>query len=95
MKQTTHTWIAIRALELIGQDRKTKGLAELLTPWVKYSYVGCWLPDMSQFRKGHGVVNNHTFKMAPFAGDHKDRFVISKDKLTAKIDSNIELHSLG
>ena len=51
MKQTAHTWIAIRALGLIQRDAKAKKLAQILKPWVKHSYIGCWLPDMPISRK--------------------------------------------
>ena len=52
MKQRGHTWIALRAIGLIQDDSKTQNLAQILAPWAKYSYIGCWLPDMAAFRKG-------------------------------------------
>ena len=81
MKQTGHTWIALRAIGLIQDDPKTEGLAKVLAPWAKHSYVGCWLPDMSGFKKGHGIVANHTFKNAPYKGKNKTHFVVEKKKL--------------
>jgi hypothetical protein len=91
MKQAAHTWIAIRALELIQRDQKTKGLGQILAPWVKQSYIGCWLPDMPHFKKGHGLTQNHTFKMAPYEDDYPGRFVLGKDELASQIDANSDL----
>jgi hypothetical protein len=91
MKQRCHTWIALRAIDLIQNDTKTKDLAEVLKPWVKYSYIGCWLPDMQQFKKGHGIIGNHTFKNKPYAGPNKSRFVLKKDALLASLDLNLSL----
>ncbi len=93
MKQIGHTWIALRAIGLIEKDRKTKGLAKVLAPWAKHSYIGCWLPDMPGFKKGHGIVGNHTFKNAPYEGNNESRFIISKRKLLKALDPNLELHS--
>lgn len=92
MKQTGHTWIALRAIGLIQDDPKTLGLAKVLAPWAKYSYIGCWLPDMPKFKKGHGIIGNHTFKNAPYTGKNKSRFVVPKKKLLKALDSNLALH---
>ena len=91
MKQIGHTWIALRAIGLIQDDPKTQGLAKVLAPWAKHSYIGCWLPDMSGFKKGHGIIGNHTFKNAPYNGSNKSRFVVSKRKLLNALDSNLAL----
>jgi hypothetical protein len=92
MKQTGHTWIALRAIGLIQDDAKTKMLAEVLAPWAKHSYIGCWLPDMAGFKKGHGIVGNHTFKNAPYEGENESRFILKKKKLLKALDSNLALH---
>jgi hypothetical protein len=91
MKQRGHTWIALRAVDLIAQDPKCQGLATILGKWAKHSYLGCWLPDMAKFKKGHGVVGNHTFKNAPYKGENKSRFVLEKEKLLSKLDDNLAL----
>jgi hypothetical protein len=93
MKQTTHTWIALRAIGLIKTDLKMKGLYQILSPWAKQSSIGCWLPDMASFKKGHGRTNNHTFKLLPYGKPDKPRFILIKNKLLSKLDSNIDLHS--
>lgn len=92
MKQIGHTWIALRAIELIQNDPKTHGLGKVLAPWAKHSYIGCWLPDMPGFKKGHGIVGNHTFKNAPYSGENRSRFVVSKKKLLTALDPNLALH---
>jgi len=92
MKQIGHTWIALRAIGLIQEDPKTQDLARVLAPWAKHSYIGCWLPDMSKFKKGHGIVGNHTFKNAPYRGKNQSRFVVEKKKLLKALDPNLALH---
>ncbi len=92
MKQIGHTWIALRAIGLIQDDPKTRKLAQVLAPWAKHSCIGCWLPDMPKFKKGHGIIGNHTFKNAPYKGEGKLRFVVSKQKLLNALDSNLALH---
>jgi len=92
MKQIGHTWIALRAIGLIQDDPKTQDLAQVLAPWAKYSYIGCWLPDMQKFKKGHGIIGNHTFKNAPYTGNNKSRFVVPKQKLLDALDPNLALH---
>lgn len=92
MKQTAHTWIALRAIGLIQEDPKTQDLGKVLAPWAKHSYIGCWLPDMPGFKKGHGVIGSHTFKNAPYTGENPSRFVLPKQKLLRGIDSNLALH---
>jgi hypothetical protein len=92
MKQSCHTWIALRAIGLLQDDPKTKNLAEILEPWAKHSYIGCWLPDMAGFKKGHGVIGNHTFKNAPYKGANASRFVVLKNDLLKVLDPNIALY---
>lgn len=92
MKQKGHTWIALRAIGLIQKDRGTKGLSKILAPWAKHSYIGCWLPDMAKFKKGHGIVGNHTFKNAPYKKKDKSRFILKKNKLLASLDPNLALY---
>lgn len=91
MKQTGHTWIALRAIGLIQDDPKTRDLAKVLAPWAKHSYVGCWLPDWPKFKKGHGIVGNHTFKNAPYTGKDKTRFITPKQDVLDALDPNLAL----
>lgn len=92
MKQIGHTWIALRAIGLIQDDPKTQDLAQILSPWAQHSSIGCWLPDMQKFKKGHGIIGNHTFKNAPYSGKNKSRFVLPKQKLLKGLDPNLSLH---
>ena len=93
MKQKAHTWIALRAIGLLQNDWKTKKLASILSPYARESCIGCWLPDMSSFKKGHGYTNNHTFKCAPYNGENPKRFIVKKNKLLNSIDKNLMLYS--
>ncbi len=92
MKQICHTWISLRAIGLLQDDPKTKGLVKILTPWAKHSCIGCWLPDMQKFKRGHGIIGNHTFKNAPYSGENEPRFVVKKRKLLKALDENLALH---
>ncbi len=92
MKQRGHTWIAIRAIGLIQEDPKTIDLAKVLAPKAKESCIGCWLPDMGGFKKGHGIIGNHTFKNAPYNGPNKSHFVLKKDKLLKSLDPGLALY---
>ncbi|MHC4713497.1 MAG: hypothetical protein ACYTAN_09555 [Planctomycetota bacterium] len=92
MKQRCHAWIALRAIGLIQDDAKTQDLAQVLAPRAKYSSIGCWLPDMAKFKKGHGIIGNHTFKNAPYTGKNKSRFVLRKQRLLESLDTNLALH---
>ena len=92
MKQTCHTWIALRAIGLIQEDPKTQNLGKILAPWAKHSYIGCWLPDMQKFKKGHGVIGNHTFKNAPYKGENQSRFILPKNKLLEGLDPHLALY---
>ena len=47
MKQPTHTWIAIRAIELLRQEGKTPGLVKLLRPHALKTAIGSWVPDLT------------------------------------------------
>jgi len=90
MKQKTHTWIGIRAIGLMQQDPGTRGLGRLLAPWVRHCHAGCWLPDMSGFKKGHGMTQNHTFKIKPLPWT-APHFVLDQAGLTAELDQNLAL----
>lgn len=92
MKQRCHTWIALRAVDLISNDPDTKELSSVLIPRSKYSSIGCWLPDMNDFKKGHGITGHHTFKIAPYYDDDKDRFIVSKEKLLKALNHNFALY---
>ncbi len=93
MKQRCHTWIALRAIGLLQEDPSTKTLARVLSPWARHSSIGCWLPDMTGFKKGHGIIANHTFKNAPYAGPNKSRFVLLKKNLLEALDPNLAVHT--
>lgn len=46
MNQPTHTWIAIRALELLKDQGEALGLVSILEPNIKLAAIGSWLPDL-------------------------------------------------
>ncbi|MDH4020550.1 MAG: hypothetical protein OEU84_13215 [Xanthomonadales bacterium] len=88
MKQRTHTWLAIRAIALLEDAGETPGLVKILKPHVKESAIGSWIPDLADSKKGSGDIDYHIFKMKPFNGAQKQRFVTNKAKLFQQIGSD-------
>ena len=82
MDQITHTWIAVRAVALLEDEGKAKGLVGLLKPQVREASVGAWLPDRADARISSTVRDNHVFEILPFKKDA--RFVVSKRDLLGK-----------
>lgn len=83
MNQRTHAWLAIRAVALLQEGGLAPKLVELLSPHVKGATVGAWLPDMADAKLGGSKTENHIFKMEPYKGNQKKRFIATKDELTA------------
>ena len=81
MKQRTHTWLAVRAIALLEDEGETPGLVKILKPCVKETAIGSWIPDLADSKKGSGDIDFHIFKMKPFNGNLKDRFVTDKATL--------------
>ncbi|MBI5529304.1 MAG: hypothetical protein HY897_23515 [Deltaproteobacteria bacterium] len=67
MKQATHAWIAVRAMGLIEEDAETAGLFSILRRHTRNAALGAWMPDLADSKLGSGDLDNHVFKMAPFA----------------------------
>jgi len=85
MKQSSHSWIAIRAAALLGEDADCKGLVNILTPSVKAAAIGAWMPDLEDSKLGSGDTDNHVFKMEPYSGELESRFVTSKADLQKRL----------
>lgn len=75
MKQRTHTWLAIRAIALLEDADIAPDLVRLLKPHVKSTAIGSWIPDLADSKKGSGDIDNHVFKMKPYDGPGKERFI--------------------
>lgn len=78
MKQRTHTWLAIRAIALLEDEGEIPDLVKILKPHTKSAAIGSWIPDMADAKKGFGDIDNHIFKLKPYNGSGKQRFVKTK-----------------
>lgn len=85
MNQRTHAWIAIRALRLIEDEGGAPQMINLLKPFVQQASIGAWIPDMRETKSGGATTQNHIFKMGPFNGQNKSRFVLEKQKLVKRL----------
>ena len=81
MDQRTHTWLAIRAVALLDDAGESPSLVRLLKPYVKSAAIGSWIPDMADSKPGTGDIDNHIFKLKPYSGPGKQRFVTRRDAL--------------
>ncbi|MEW8143420.1 MAG: hypothetical protein AB2776_18680 [Candidatus Thiodiazotropha endolucinida] len=87
MKQRTHTWLAIRAIALLDDAGVAPNLLRLLKPHVKSAAIGSWIPDLADAKKGSGDIDNHVFKMKPYDGLDRARFVKNKQKTLRALGS--------
>ncbi|MCF8041519.1 MAG: hypothetical protein K9K65_09100 [Desulfarculaceae bacterium] len=87
MNQRTHAWIAIRAIKLLESENKVPQLIKLLKPHAKEAAIGAWIPDKRDAKLGGSKTQNHVFKMGPYNGNLKSRFVVSQKKLAKKLGS--------
>lgn len=81
MDQRTHAWIALRAMALLEDEKKSKNLVALLKPNAKRAAIGAWIPDLADAKRGGCKTENHVLKIAPFDKDKGQWFVVRKDKL--------------
>jgi hypothetical protein len=89
MKQPTHAWIAIRAIALLEDSKKSPELVELLKPHVYEAAVGAWMPDLTDDKRAGGVLGNHVFKIVPYTEEtQKDRFIVKRDDLIKRIGTD-------
>jgi hypothetical protein len=85
MDQRTHAWIAIRAIRLLESEGQVPNLIRLLKPYAKEAAIGAWIPDKRDAKLGGSKTQNHIFKMGPYDGFLKSRFVVSQNKLAQKL----------
>jgi hypothetical protein len=85
MNQSTHTWIALRAVALLEDEGCCPDLVKLLLPQAKAAAIGAWLPDQRDAKSGGSRTENHIFKLEPYDGRLKSRFVVRKKDLLQKI----------
>jgi hypothetical protein len=80
MNQRTHAWIAIRAIKLLEDEGSVPSLVELMKPYTRQASIGAWIPDKRDAKLGSAQTQNHVFKIKPYDGNLKTRFVMSKQK---------------
>ncbi len=85
MDQPTHAWVALRAMALLEDEKKSKKLVALLKPNAKKAAIGAWIPDQADAKRGGGKTDNHVLKMAPFGADKGEWFVLKKAKLLSQL----------
>jgi hypothetical protein len=94
MKQPTHAWIAIRAIALLEDSKKSPELVKLLKPHVYEAAVGAWMPDLTDAKRAGGAVDYHVFKMEPYKGTQISRFTVKRDDLNKNIGTHRLVASL-
>jgi hypothetical protein len=85
MDQRAHAWIAIRAIKLLEDENQVPSLIKLLKPYTQEASIGAWIPDKRDAKLGGGRTQNHIFKITPYHGYLKSRFVLSRNKLTKRL----------
>lgn len=85
MNQRTHAWIAVRTIALLEDSGKNKNLVKLLKPHAGKAAIGAWIPDLQDAKRGGSRTENHIFKIKPFKGKQKDRFVADKDETLKRL----------
>jgi hypothetical protein len=85
MNQRTHAWIAIRAIKLLEDEGQMSTLVDLLKPYTQEASIGAWIPDKRDAKPGGAQTQNHIFKIGPFDGARKTRFVVTRKKLTNRL----------
>jgi len=85
MNQRTHSWIAIRAIALLEDEKEERNLVRLLKPHARKATVGAWIPDQIDAKRGGSSTENHVLKIEPYAGDHRGRFITRKKELLRRI----------
>ncbi len=88
MKQRTHTWLAIRAIALLEDSGTAPNLVKLLKPCARVTAIGSWIPDLADSKKGSGDIDFHIFKMKPYSGNLKQRFITDKDTLFKQVGTH-------
>jgi hypothetical protein len=85
MNQRTHAWLAARAVALLEDSGTADDLVGLLAPHVDHAVIGAWLPDLQDSKSGFGRTDNHILKMEPYDGEVKERYVVTREKLTKSL----------
>ena len=85
MNQRTDTWLAIRAITSLEDEAAVPDLVKILKPQAEASAIGSWIPDLQDTKIASGDIDNHIFKLEPWDGANKRRYVLSKNKLSKKL----------
>ena len=94
MDQRTHAWIALRALKLLEEEGQVPEMIKLLKPYAKNAATGAWIPDKRDAKLGGSNTQNHVFKITPYDGPGKSRFVYKKKKLMKRLGPERHLSAL-
>ncbi|MBN2180802.1 MAG: hypothetical protein JW715_02720 [Sedimentisphaerales bacterium] len=85
MNQRTHAWIAVRTIALLEDSGKAKNLVKLLKPHAGKAAIGAWIPDLQDSKRGGSKTENHIFKIKPYKGNLKDRFIADKKETLKRL----------
>jgi len=90
MNQRTHSWIAIRAIALLADEGEEEDLVTLLKPLAREASVGAWIPDQADAKRGGAgaATENHIFKIEPYTGQQRERFITRKDELLGRLGAH-------
>ena len=90
MDQRTHSWIAIRAIALFEDKNDEDNLVRLLKPHARKASVGAWIPDQVDAKRGGAgsSTDNHIFKMEPYKGTQRERFITKRDELLSHLGNH-------
>lgn len=92
MNQRTHAWIAIRTIALLEDSEKEKDLVKLLKPHAGKAAIGAWIPDLADAKRGGAKTENHIFKIEPYKGKDKERFIANKDDTLNRLGKSRLMH---
>jgi hypothetical protein len=87
MDQRTHSWIAIRAVALLEEEKKNKNMVDLFAPHIGRASVGAWIPDDIDAKRGGAgsATDNHILKTGPYQGGQRARFICTKEELMEQL----------
>lgn len=92
MNQRTHAWIAVRTIALLEDGKKDKNLVKLLKPHAGKAAIGAWIPDLADAKRGGAKTENHIFKIMPYKGKDKERFIARKHDTLDRLGEKRLMH---
>jgi len=82
MDQSTHAWIAVRAVALLEDDGSVPELVKVLRPQVPKAAIGAWIPDLEDAKRGGAKIQNHVLKIGPYTGQGESKRFTESRKAT-------------